>query len=164
MRYVTLINPCNRRLLVLDAAKPSLADLIDAAYYVDKFQCSAVISNYKNVFRGNRSDLSGARRLEGEPLLTLIADLRAKLLTRPKRKIHPNSLKNLRPCHPFLGGNRVTKPKIINKEHLLRAIELRGGGCSWRQVGDDLGLNASSIRSALRREEGSLTKLGYFSG
>ena len=131
--------------------------------YVDKFQCSAVISNYKNVFRGNRSDLAGVMRLEGEPLLTLIADLRAKLLTRPKRKIHPNSLKNLRPCPPFSTVNRVTKSKIISDVHLLRAIELRGGGSSWRQVGDDLGLNASSIRSALRREEGNLTNPGYFS-
>ena len=164
MRYITLVTPSNRRLMVIDRVRPILTELIDAAYYADKFQCSAVLSNYKNIFDASRVDLVGAKRLEGEALLTFLEDVQSKARGKRKRRMHPASLSNLRPCQPFASGRSTCKPRKINDQQVEDAKQLRAAGCSWRAVGDVLELNASSIRSAITQRGTKVSNSPEYSG
>jgi hypothetical protein len=164
MRYITLVTPSNRRLMVIDRVRPILTELIDAAYYADKFQCSAVLSNYKNIFDASRVDLVGAKRLEGEALLTFLEDVQSKARGKRKRRMHPASLSNLRSCQPFASGRSTCKPRQIHDQQVEEAKQLRAEGRSWRAVGDALGLNASSIRSALTQRGTKASNSPEYSG
>jgi len=164
MRYITLVTPSNRRLMVIDRVRPILTELIDAAYYADKFQCSAVLSNYKNIFDASRADLVGAKRLEGDALLTFLEDLQCKARGKRKRRMHPASLSNLRPCQSFASGRSTCKPRKINDQQVEEAKQLRAEGRPWRAVGDALGLNASSIRSAISQRGTKASNSPEYSG
>jgi hypothetical protein len=164
MRYITLVTPSNRRLMVIDRVRPILTKLIDATYYADKFQCSAVLSNYKNIFDASRADLVGAKRLEGDALLTFLEDLQLKARGKRKQRMHPASLSNLRPCQPFASGRSTCKPRKINDQQVEEAKQLRAEGRSWRAVGDALGLNASSVRSAITQRATKASNSEGYSG
>jgi hypothetical protein len=169
MRYMTLFTPhCTVRATV-DLRRAKRAELIDFIYLVDKFDQRPYLSNYKNLLNApfkriaassnpvesRRIALSDAPvRLTDEQAFELLEKelRRRRQAGREKRKVHPNSLANLRPAAPFEPGRchhkRVSK---VSSESLNLALERRNNGCSWRQVGDHLRLPASTIRSALRR-------------
>ena len=138
MRYITLVTPSNRRLMVIDRVRPILTELIDAAYYADKFQCSAVLSNYKNIFDASRANLVGAKRLEGGALLAFLEDLQCKARYAKRKCTLPALALRLA---PFSSARSACSPENHDSSE---EASLRGRGVRGEQL-ETLGADVSSI-------------------
>lgn len=162
MNYLTIITPQYYTAIVLNVKKFNHVDINQAYAISQRMGCVGVLSNYKDVFKADfkrrkdngeilLSDLP--QRLDTEALLAYLEQLAERL--QKKRKcpnIHPNSLANLKQSARFTSENRPNKPRIVQDEQVKKAHELREKGLSWKSIGDLLGLNVSTIRSAVRLE------------
>jgi len=76
------------------------------------------------------------------------------VLTRGKdkqpRKMHPNSLANLRAAPRFSRANRPCKKRKLSDKQLDEAMKLRGDGFAWRILGDRYGVSHDTLRLAVR--------------
>jgi hypothetical protein len=155
MRYLTLYTPAQRRLLVIDLSKPSREALIDGLYYTDKFDCFGYVSNHKHPLKakyrrtqeGEIHYLDIPTRLDKLALMERLTAMRVRGEDKSPRKMHPNSLANLRPARPFTPTDRPNKPRKVTPQIREQVIQLREDGYSWRVIGDKVGLNVSTVRS-----------------
>ena len=74
------------------------------------------------------------------------------------RQIHQNSLNNLQKAEAWTAETKPIKPRQISDEMIARADAMKADGMSWRQIGDKLLINFSSIRSAINRRNKLLQK------
>ena len=168
MRYLSLFpypsDPSDE--LVIDLNKPCKVDI---QYAIDLLRHSvshAYRSNFKSLLKAKFSrtaDYADPResrlikpelvpkRLKADEAITLLERLLCRGRDKTKRKVHPNSLCNLRPAARFTPQNRPTKPCLMSDIKVQKALELRDNGCSWRTIGDSLGVNSETVRSTLRR-------------
>ena len=161
MRYLSVFIPSQptNPVAVVDRRKPERISLIDAIYYTD-FHCGhAYLSNYKNVLTAKfdrRADTREIklydipRRIEGQELLTMLEGLLTRGKDKQPRKMHPNSLANLRPAPRFSRANRPCKKRKLSDEQLDEAIQLRKTGSPWRMLGDRYGVSHDTLRLAVR--------------
>ena len=166
MKYLTLFSPNHFVAYVLNVKTAQKDDINHAYSLVERMRCTGVLSNYRDILRAHfkrRADTGEIllsdlpKRLDVDGLLAFLDDLSFRKQKR-KAHTHPNSLANLSQSYWFTKDNRPIKPRKIFQDHLDRARELRAQGCSWRLVGDRLGLNASSIRTAFRLEAAKSAK------
>ena len=168
MRYLSLFpfpsDPSDE--LVIDLYKPYKDDV---QYALDLLRHSvrhAYRSNFKNLLKANfprTADSTDPRksrliksefvpkRLNADEAIVLLEGLLCRGRDKAKRQVHPNSLCNLRPAARFTTQNRPTKPCLMSDQQVNKAMELRDNGCSWRTIGDSLGVNSETVRSTLRR-------------
>ena len=146
--------------LSIDINAPDRSAVIDAIYIVDKYEAKGIISNYRNPFNahfGRRADTGEilARevptQLEGPELIDLLTQLKEKIDRKMQRKVNPRSLQNLRKRQAWTAETRPTKPVVMTELLVKRAVELRDKGCSWRTVGDVLGVHKETARGAVNR-------------
>ena len=162
MRYLSIISPQLKQLAVVDLKKPEKLAVIDGIYYVDKFNCIGLISNYKKPLNEpfkralttgdiKLSDLP--KRLDTQQVIELLESLQTRGKDKQARRISPNSLANLKPSRLFSKDNQPVRVPTCTPTMLARARQLRSNGCSWRGVGDILGVKAPTIRMALLRSD-----------
>lgn len=152
--------------LVIDLNKPSKDDVQYAIDLLCHSVSHAYRSNFKSLLKakisrtGDHADPRKSRlikpefvpkRLKADEAITLLEGLLCRGRDKTKRQIHPNSLCNLRPAARFTQQNRPTKPCLMSDQQVQKAVELRDNGCSWRTIGDSLGVNSETVRSTLRR-------------
>ena len=146
--------------LSIDINAPDRSAVIDAIYIVDKYEAKGIISNYRNPFNahfGRRGDTGGIlvrevpTQLEGPELIDLLLQLKEKIDRKMQRKVSPQSLENLRKRQAWTAETRPTKPTVMTEMLVKRAVELRDEGCSWRTVGDVLGVHKETARGAVNR-------------
>jgi hypothetical protein len=169
MRYLSLFpfasDPSDE--LVIDLNKPCKDDV---QYAIDLLRHSvthAYRSNFKSLLKakfprtaGNADPIKSRliksefvpKRLKADDAITLLEGLLCRGRDKTKRQVHPNSLCNLRPAARFTAQNRPTKPCLMSDQQINKAMELRDNGCSWRTIGDSLGVNSETVRSTLRRK------------
>ena len=162
MRYLSLFpfpsDPSDE--LVINLNKPCKDDV---QYAIDLLRHSvshAYQSNFKSLLNAKfprtaedriiKSEFKPKRLNAGEAI-TLLEGLLCRGKDKTKRQVHPNSLCNLRPAARFTSHNRPTKPCLMSDQQVQKAVELRDNGCSWRTIGDILGVNSETVRSTLRR-------------
>ena len=90
-------------------------------------------------------------QLEGPELIDLLLQLKEKIDRKMQRKVSPQSLENLRKRQAWTAETRPTKPTVMTEMLVKRAVELRDKGCSWRTVGDVLGVHKETARGAVNR-------------
>jgi len=146
--------------LSIDINAPDRSAVIDAIYIVDKYEAKGIISNYRNPFNahfGRRADTGEIlvrevpTQLEGSELIDLLLQLKEKIDRKMQRKVSPQSLENLRKRQAWTAETRPTKPTVMTEMLVKRAVELRDKGCSWRTVGDVLGVHKETARGAVNR-------------
>ena len=172
MRYLTIYKHTHR-LFCLDLTKPDRQLIRKAITYLYLYEPMGYRSNHKNIFTAKyeRTSTHGveelSRRIKAKHQVQRmkpgeVIDLLEPLLTRGRdkhqRKMHPNSIKNLRPAPAFNAATRPTKERTISDKQLEKAEELRAAGVSWRQIGDAVGHNYQGVRTALLRRSKNLTK------
>lgn len=165
MRYVTLYLGTSP-IACIDLHKPDRIDIIDGIYYADKFDLEGIQSNYKNIYKAKFKRTAESndpvtsrqivwwdlpKKLSSTEVVAMLEALLQRGRDKKKRKMHPNSLANLKPAKPFSSHDRPSKPRLLSDDQLDKAIELRKNGCSWRKVGDILECNYQTVRSSLRR-------------
>jgi hypothetical protein len=163
MRYLSLFpfpsDPSDE--LVIDLNKPCKDDV---QYAIDLLRHSvshAYRSNFKSLLKAKfprtaeerliKSEFT-PKRLHADEAINLLESLLCRGKDKTKRQVHPNSLCNLRPASRFTPQNRPTKPCLMSDQQVQKAMELRDNGCSWRTIGDSLGVNSETVRSTLRRK------------
>lgn len=181
MRYLSLFpfpsDPSDE--LVIDLNKPSKDDVQYAIDLLRHRVTHAYRSNFKSLLKakfprtGDNAEQPSKRhlikaefapkRLSAIEAITLLQNLQGRGKDRVKRSIHPNSICNLRPATRFTPQNRPTKPCLMSEQQVIKAQELRGHGCSWRVIGDSLGVNFETVRSTLRRKGNQTPNLGPIS-
>jgi hypothetical protein len=168
MRYLSLFpfpsDPSDE--LVIDLHKPDKADVSYAIELLSLSVDHAYQSHFKSLLKAkfprtsDHLDSSKSRqiktefapkRLTADEAICLLQGLKRRGKDKARRKIHPNSLCNLRPAARFTPQNHPTKPCLLSEQQVVQATQLRINGCSWRTVGDHLGVNAETVRSTLRR-------------
>ena len=151
--------------LSIDINAPDRSAVIDAIYIVDKYEAKGIISNYRNPFNahfGRRADTGEIllrevpTQLEGPELIDLLLQLKEKIDRKMQRKVSPQSLENLRKRQAWTAETRPTKPTVMTEMLVKRAVELRDKGCSWRTVGDVLGVHKETARGAVNRTKVSV--------
>ena len=151
--------------LSIDINAPDRSAVIDAIYIVDKYEAKGIISNYRNPFNahfGRRADTGEilvrevSTQLEGPELIDLLTQLKEKIDRKMQRKVSPQSLENLRKRQAWTAETRPTKPTVMTEMLVERAVELRDKGCSWRTVGDVLGVHKETARGAVNRTKVSV--------
>lgn len=163
MRYLSIFpfpsDPSDE--LVIDLNKPCKDDV---QYAIDLLRHSvshAYRSNFKRLLKAKFPRTADQRlikseftpkRLNADESITLLEGLLCRGRDKAKRQIHPNSLCNLKPAARFTAQNRPTKPCLLSDKQVQKAVELRDNGCSWRTIGDSLGVNSETVRSTLRRK------------
>ena len=163
MRYLSVFIPLQptKPIAVVDLNKPDRISVIDAIYYTDFHFGHAYVSNYKNIFTAKfdrRADTGEIKlsdipkRIEGEELLTMLEGLLTRGKDKQPRKMHPNSLANLRPAPRFSRTNRPCKKRKLSDEQLDEAIKLREDGFPWRMLGDRYGVSHDTLRLAVRNK------------
>lgn len=162
MRYLSIISPQLKQLAVVDLKKPEKLDVIDGIYYVDKFNCIGLISNYKrplnepfkrNLTTGEIKLSDLPKRLNTKQVIELLESLLRRGPDKQARRISPKSLANLKPSRPFTKDNQPVRVPTCSPMMLARARQLRSDGCSWRGIGDILGVKAATIRMAMLRSD-----------
>jgi hypothetical protein len=168
MRYLSLFPfPTDPSVeLVIDLNKPCKDDVLYAIDLLRHSDSHAYRSNFKSLLKAKFSrtaDYADARKsrlikpefvpklLKADEAITLLEGLLCRGRDKTKRQVHPNSLCNLRPAARFTSQNRPTKPCLMSDQQVQKAVELRDNGCSWRTIGDSLGVNSETVRSTLRR-------------
>ena len=174
MRYLSLFpfpsDPSDE--LVIDLNKPCRDDV---QYAIDLLRHSvthAYRSNFKSLLKAKfprtaehrliKSEFT-PKRLHADEAITLLEGLLCRGRDKTKRQVHPNSLCNLRPAARFTPQNRPTKPCLMSDQQVQKAVELRDDGCSWRTIGDSLGVNSETVRSTLRRRGSQSSNQGLIS-
>lgn len=168
MRYLSLFpfpsDPSEE--LVIDLYKPSKDDIQYAINLLSHSVTHAYRSNFRSLLKAKfprtadnadpkKSSLIKSefvpKRLMADDAISLLEGLLCRGRDKAKRQVHPNSLCNLRPAARFTTENRPTKPCLMSDQQVNKAMELRDNGCSWRTIGDSLGVNSETVRSTLRR-------------
>lgn len=174
MRYLSLFpfpsDPSDE--LVIDLNKPCKDDV---QYAIDLLRHSvrhAYLSNFKRLLKAKfprteeqrliKSEFA-PKRIHADEAITLLEGLLCRGRDKTKRQVHPNSLCNLRPAARFTPQNRPTKPCLMSDQQVQKAMELRDHGCSWRSIGDSLGVNSETVRSTLRRRGNQASNQGLIS-
>ena len=171
MRYLSVFIPSQptKPVAVVDRRKPERISLIDAIYYTDCHGAHAYLSNYRRLIDAKfdrRADTGEIKlsdipvRLEGDELLTMLEGLLTRGKDKKQRKMHPNSLANLRPAPRFSRANRPCKKRKLTDEQLDEATKLRQAGFAWRMLGDRYGVSHDTLRLALRNR-GSRCHIGH---
>ena len=161
MRYLSVFisKQPNKPIAVVDLNKPDRVSVIDAIYYCDFHGGHAYISNYKNIFTAKcdrRADTGETKlydipkRIEGEEILAMLEGLLTRGKDKKPRKMHPNSLGNLRPAEPFSCNNYRHKKCKLTTEQLNQAARLKAQGWSWRMVGDKFEVKADTVRKSVK--------------
>ena len=166
MNYLTLITNKHFKAIVINIKNTDHEQINHAYALADRMECVGVLSNYKDIFNANfkRNKVTGEillsdipQRLDNEALLAYLDKLAVKLREKNyKRTVHPNSLANLSQSNWFTSTRRPNKPRKVMDEQIRKAKQLKQQGLSWKTVGDRLGLNASSIRSAIIRYDSKI--------
>ncbi len=165
MRYLSLICPQLKQLAVIDLKNPDRLAVIDGIYYADKFNCIGLISNYKKPLNEtlNRTLNSGGikhsdlpKRLNSDQLIEKLESLLKRGKDKAAREMNPASLANLKPSPLFSKDNQPVRVQSCTPAMLNIARQLRADGCSWRGIGDILGVKAPTIRMAMIRGEKTL--------
>lgn len=168
MRYMSIFPKANNPSieLVIDLHKPNKAHISYAIWWLSYSVDHAYQSNYKSLLKAkfprtvdspdvNKSRVIKAefapKRLSSAEAIYILENLNRRGKDKAKRTLHPNSLYNLRPAARFTAQNRPNKPCLLSDQQVQKAEELRGNGCSWRTIGDSLGVNYETVRSTLRR-------------
>ena len=133
--------------------------LSDGLYYADKFDCFGYVSNHKHRLKGKyRRTQEGEihyldipTRFDKIALMERLTAMRVRGEDKSPRKMHPNSLANLRPARPFTPTDRPNNPRKVTPQAREQVIQLREDGYSWRVIGDKVGLNVSTVREGARR-------------
>jgi hypothetical protein len=176
--------PSLEPLYVLNLDKKStfknIAEVIDDVQF---FKAIGIRSNYKNPFKAKfartgevKNDALNSRVIKSfdrpirhstTELIEFLESFRVRGKDRKPRQIHPNSLKNLQKAAAWTAETKPTKPRQISDETIAKADAMKANGMSWRQIGDKLLINFSSIRSAINRRNKALQKKvlneGHFS-
>ena len=161
MRYLSVFIPTQptKPIVVVDLNKPERVSVIDATYYTDFHDGHAYISNYRQLLNATfdrRADTGEIKlsdipkRIEGEELLKMLEGLLTRGRDKQPRRMHPNSLANLRPAPRFSRANRPCKRRKLSDEQLNEAIKLREDGFPWRMLGDRYGVRHDTLRLAVR--------------
>jgi hypothetical protein len=157
----------NLEFICLIDLRRKFAKLNAAIEAVQQFNAIGIRSNYKNPFEaqflrngdiwGDKAN-SGAIKTSDLPirystaeLLDLLQTLSTRGKDKSKRKVHQNSLNNLKKHPNWSSALKPTKPKKISDELVDEAIQLKSQGMSWRKIGDRLQLNFQSVRTAINR-------------
>lgn len=165
MRYLSVIDPFGRQMTVVDLKNPAKIDIIDGIYYADKFGCYGLKTNYKKplgaafkrTLKTGEIKLSELpKQLDTQQVIELLERLLQRGRDKENRQMHTNSLKNLKPARPFSKDHQPARVPICSPQMLSRARQLRLDGCSWRGIGDILGVKAPTIRMALIRSDKTL--------
>jgi hypothetical protein len=161
MRYLTLY-PHPSIVVCIDLHKPNRIEVIDGIYYAEKFDLTGYLSNSKKAFKRTASSTipltsrqiaisDFPKKLSSKQVIELLEGLQKRGKDVHKRKMHPNSLANLKPGQRFTAEDHPVKQRKLSEEQLEKAIDLRRNGCSWRKVGDTLECNFQTVRTSLRR-------------
>jgi aldehyde:ferredoxin oxidoreductase len=136
MRYLSVFisKQPTKPIVVVDLNKPERISVIDAIYYCDFHGGHAYISNYKNIFTAKfdrRADTGEIKlydipkRIEEEELLALLEELLTRGKDKQPRRMHPNSLANLRPESPRL-LRRLQTLRRWSHEQEIKSFFTRG--------------------------------------
>jgi hypothetical protein len=162
MRYLSIISPQLKQLAVVDLKKPEKLDVIDGIYYAEKFNCTGLLSNYKKPLNEpfkralktgeiKLSDLP--KKLDTQQALELLESLLKRGKDKAAREMNSASLSNLKTSRPFSKDHQPVRVLSCTPAMLTRARQLRSDGCSWRGIGDILGVKAATIRMAMVRSD-----------
>jgi hypothetical protein len=152
--------------------KSTLSNIAEVIDDVEFFKAIGIRSNYKNPFKAIfsrsgeiRNDELNSRviksfdrpiRYSTSELMELLEGYKVRGKDKKSRKIHANSLKNLQKAPPWTPETRPIKPRQISDETIAKAEVMKANGMSWRQIGDKLVVNFSSLRSAMNRRKREL--------
>jgi len=174
MRYLSLFpfpsDPSDE--LVIDLNKPCKEDVQYAIDLLRRSVNHAYRSNFKRLLKAKFPRTAEQRlirhefapkRIDADQAIILLEGLLCRGKDKTKRQVHPNSLCNLRPAAKFTPQNRPTKPCLMSDQQVQKAVELRDNGCSWRTIGDSLGVNSETVRSTLRRRGNQASNQGLIS-
>lgn len=162
MHYLSLISPQLEQLALLDLKSPDRLAIKDCIYYADKYNCIGIISNYKKPLAGpfRRTLVTGEikltdlpKRLDTQQVIELLELLLRRGKDKAVREMNPTSLANLKPSRRFSKDHQPVRVPTCTPSMLSRARELRSAGCSWRGIGDILGVKAATIRMSMIRSE-----------
>lgn len=165
--------PSLEPLYVLNLDKKStfknIAEVIDD---VEFFKAIGIRSNYKNPFKAKfvrtgevKNDVLNSRviksfdrpaRYSTQELKEFLEGYKVRGKDKKPRKIHDNSLKNLKKAAAWTPETKPIKPRQISDETISKAEAMKENGMSWRQIGDKLIVNFSSLRSAISRRKKEL--------
>jgi len=159
--------PSLKFLYLVDLSKPRIRNIVEIIDDVEYFQAIGIQSNYKNPFKAsfirnaeNSADKlsSGAIKSHDRPirysnkeLLEFLGPRKGRGKDNRPRKVHQNSLNNLKKHPDWTCESRPSKPKKISDELVDKAIQLKSQGMTWRKIGDKLQLNFQSVRTAISR-------------
>jgi len=128
------------------------SDATDLAYLVSFHDCVLVRSNYRNPLTAAfRRSTDGCiafddlpERYCGDAALAFLAKCsRWRQADKKPRRMHPNSLKNLKPLSK--GCKALARHYRAPVELGEKAKELRDSGLSFRAIGDALGVKANQV-------------------
>ncbi len=162
MKYLTVIHPVWLKPIatVRLNSRTNKTNLSEAIYLAEKYACIGIISNYANPMTAkfDRYEVSGnikgydiPVRLTIDELIDKLTSLQVRGKDKNRRNMNHNSLRNLRPAAQFKAGHKYHRKSSVPAESILRAIELRNQAMPWRAIGDCLGLNFETVRSAVRK-------------
>jgi hypothetical protein len=143
--------------------------LSEAIYLAEKYACIGIISNYANPMTAkfDRYEVSGnikgydiPERLSTDELIDKLTSLQVRGRDKQPRYMSYNSLKNLRPAARFKAGHKHHRKSAVPTESVIKAIELRDQAVPWRVIGDCLGFNFETVRSAVRKHQESTGSTG----
>jgi hypothetical protein len=166
MKYLTAIHPVWLEPIatVRLNSRTDKTKLSEAIYLAEKYECIGIISNYANPMTAkfDRYEVSGnikgydiPERLSTDELIDKLTSLQVRGRDKKHRYMNYNSLKNLRPAARFKPGHEHYRQSAVPAESVLKAIELRDQTMPWRAIGDCLGLNFETLRSAVRKYQQS---------
>ncbi len=166
LKYLTAIHPTWLEPVVTVRlnSRTDKTKLSEAIYLAEKYECIGIISNYANPMTAEfeRYEDSGIikgfdvpERLKTDELIDKLTSLQVRGKDKKPRYMNHNSLKNLRPAARFKAGHKHHRKSSIPAESVLKAIELRDQTMPWRAIGDCLGLNFETVRSAVRKYQQS---------
>jgi hypothetical protein len=160
--------PSLEPLYVLNLDKKStfknIAEVIDDVQF---FKAIGIRSNYKNPFKAKfartgevKNDALNSSVIKSfdrpirhstAELIEFLESYKVRGKDKKPRQIHQNSLNNLQKAAAWTAETKPTKPRQISDEIIAKANAMKANGMSWRQIGDKLLINFSSIRSAINR-------------
>lgn len=166
MKYLTAIHPTWLEPVVTVQlnSRTDKTKLAEAIYLAEKYKCIGIMSNYANPMTAkfDRYDESGnikgydiPERLTTDELIEKLTSLQVRGKDKQPRYMSYNSLKNLRPAPRFEAGHKHHRQSAVPTESVIKAIELRDQTVPWRAIGDCLGFNFETVRSAVRKYQQS---------
>lgn len=155
----------------------NIAEVIDDVQF---FKAIGIRSNYKNPFKAKfartgevKNDALNSRVIKSfdrpirhstTELIEFLESFRVRGKDKKPRKIHANSLKNLKKAPAWTPETKPIKPRQISDETIAKAEVMKANGMSWRQIGDKLVVNFSSLRSAINRRKRELQAENFSEG